>query len=99
MDLGRLVQFLEELVQGKKPFVAPSLDIKRRPAGDSLDVELEVSSLRRKKSPGCFASFRPSRSLLLLTVVAGAWLCRGIVALLIVDRLEEQQEPPAFRFR
>jgi hypothetical protein len=51
VDLARLVQFLEELVQGKKPFILASLDIKRRPAGDSLDVELEVSSLRRKKSP------------------------------------------------
>jgi len=50
VDLNRLVQFLEELVQGKKPFILASLDIKRRPAGDSLDVELEVSSLRRKKS-------------------------------------------------
>jgi hypothetical protein len=51
VDLSRLVQFLEELVQGKKPFILASLDIKRRPAGDSLDIELEVSSLRRKKSP------------------------------------------------
>ena len=50
VDLNRLVQFLEELVQGKKPFILASLDIKRRPAGDSLDIELEVSSLRRKKN-------------------------------------------------
>lgn len=49
VDLARLVQFLETLVNGPKPFILASLDIKRRPAGDSLDVELEVSSIRRKK--------------------------------------------------
>lgn len=48
VDLTRLVQFLETLVKGPKPFILASLDIKRRPAGDSLDVELEVSSIRKK---------------------------------------------------
>jgi type II secretory pathway component PulM len=51
VDLARLVQFLETLVKGPKPFILASLDIKRRPAGDSLDVELEVSSIRKKMGP------------------------------------------------
>lgn len=49
VDLKRLVQFLEELVHGSKPFILGRLEIKRRPAGDSLEVELDVSSIREKK--------------------------------------------------
>lgn len=47
VDLKRLTEFLEELVYGKKPLILSSVEIRRRPAGDSVDVELEVSSLRK----------------------------------------------------
>lgn len=50
VDMQRLVSFLEAVVHGEKPLILTSLDIKRRPAGDSLDVELEVTSLRRKSA-------------------------------------------------
>ena len=52
-DLPRLVEYLKELVQGPKPLALTSLKLTKRPAGDALDVVLEVSSIREKseKSP------------------------------------------------
>ena len=47
-DYQRLVNFLGEIVNGAKPLILISLDIRKRPTSDgSLEVELEVSSIRR----------------------------------------------------
>ena len=47
-DLPHLVEYLRELVQGTKPLALTSLKLSKRPAGDMLEVTLEVSSIREK---------------------------------------------------
>jgi len=47
-DYKRLVSFLNEIVNGPKPLILTGLDIKKRQTADgSLEVELDVSSIRR----------------------------------------------------
>ena len=46
-DLPRLVDFLKEIVVGQRPLILANLDVTRRPAGDSVEVEMEVSSIRK----------------------------------------------------
>ena len=47
-DYPRLIDFLKELTQGAHPMILASLTLRKRPAGDALDVEMEVISMTRK---------------------------------------------------
>ena len=46
-DYPRLIEFLKEVAQGSRPMILSGLDIKKRPAGDALEVELDVSSVKK----------------------------------------------------
>lgn len=46
-DFPRLVEFLKELVHGQHPMILASLDLKKRPAGDAIEAEMDVSSVRK----------------------------------------------------
>ena len=46
-DFPRLISFLKELVHGEHPMILTKLDLKKRPAGDALEVEMEVNSVYR----------------------------------------------------
>ena len=46
----RLIDFLEELVDGPKPLVIKRLDLKRSRGGDRLEVELEISSITKVRA-------------------------------------------------
>lgn len=48
-DYPRLIDFLQEMVDGPKPLVLKRLDVKRNRGGDKLDVDLEVSSITKEK--------------------------------------------------
>lgn len=48
-DLGKLVYFLQEMVHGPKPLILRKIDIRRR--GERLEVDLDVSSIRRIRTP------------------------------------------------
>lgn len=50
VDMGKLVEFLKELTEGPRPVLLASIDMKPRPSRDSLEVELEISSIKRVKS-------------------------------------------------
>lgn len=50
VDMTRLIEFLKELTEGPRPVLLASIAIKPRPARDSLDVELEISSIKRNKA-------------------------------------------------
>ena len=47
VDTNRLIEFLKELSEGSRPVLLASIDIKPRPSKDSLDVDLEISSIKR----------------------------------------------------
>ena len=47
VDMNRLIDFLRELTEGPRPLLLASIDIKPKATKDSLDVELEVSSIKR----------------------------------------------------
>lgn len=49
VDFKGFIEFLKELVEGQKPFIISRLDLNRRRGSDRLEIELEVSSIRRKK--------------------------------------------------
>jgi len=46
-DFPKLVEFLAELAHGPRPLIISRLDLKKTRAGDALEVEIDVSSLRR----------------------------------------------------
>lgn len=46
-ELSKLVDFLSELVNGPKRLILSKLTIRKSRRGDRLDVELDVSSIRR----------------------------------------------------
>lgn len=46
VDTNRLLEFLKELSEGSRPVLLASIDIKPRPSHDSVDVELEISSIK-----------------------------------------------------
>ena len=52
VDLPRLLEFLKELSEGRRPVLLASIDIKPRPAHDSVDVELEISSIKHTRNSG-----------------------------------------------
>lgn len=47
-NLQALVDFLREVTEGPKPLVLSRLDLNRRRGSDRLDVEISLSSIRRK---------------------------------------------------
>jgi hypothetical protein len=47
-DLSALVGFLSELSHGNRPLLITRLRVERRPAGDALSVQLDISSIRVK---------------------------------------------------
>ena len=47
VDMNRLVEFLKELTEGSRPVLLASLNLKPKPGKDSIDVELEISSIKR----------------------------------------------------
>ncbi len=47
-NLQALVDFLREVTEGPKPLVLSRLDLNRRRGSDRLDVEVALSSIRRK---------------------------------------------------
>ncbi len=49
-DLGALVGFLKELARGPRPMIIARIDIKRSRLGDKLEVDLDVSSLRKSSN-------------------------------------------------
>ena len=48
-DYPRLIDFLRELTQGPRPMILASLNLRKRPAGDALDIEMEVISMSRSQ--------------------------------------------------
>lgn len=49
-DLNALVGFLSEISHGNRPLLITKIRIERRPAGDALSVQLELSSIRVKSA-------------------------------------------------
>lgn len=47
-DLAALVGFLSELSHGNRPLLITRVRVERRPAGDALSVQLDISSIRVK---------------------------------------------------
>ncbi|GEM_PF-3685684 len=47
-DLNALVGFLSEISHGNRPLLITRVRVERRPAGDSLSVQLDISSIRAK---------------------------------------------------
>lgn len=47
VDMNRLIEFLKELTEGSRPVLLASLSLKPKPGKDSIDVELEISSIKR----------------------------------------------------
>lgn len=47
-NLQALVDFLREVSEGPKPLILSRLDLNRRRGADRLDVEISLSSIRRK---------------------------------------------------
>jgi hypothetical protein len=46
-DYPKLIDFLQELVDGAQPLVLKRLDVKRNRSGDKMDVDLEISSISK----------------------------------------------------
>lgn len=46
-NLSTLIEFLRELVHGEQPFLVSKLDLRMARNNEALEVELEVSSIRR----------------------------------------------------
>jgi hypothetical protein len=46
-DYARLIDFLQELVDGAQPLVLKRLDVKRSRSGDKMDIDLEISSISK----------------------------------------------------
>ncbi|HMO02763.1 MAG TPA: hypothetical protein PKD37_06860 [Oligoflexia bacterium] len=47
VELDKLVEFLKELTTGSKPMILKSLSLKRRNIDNKLDVDMEVTSIRK----------------------------------------------------
>ncbi len=46
-DYPRLIEFLKEITHGQHPMLLAGINVKKRPAGDALEVEIDVSGVRK----------------------------------------------------